>query len=127
MDRFRLAPTVGLLACLGYLGVLSVPLTAPSGSVYYSSGVLNPLLGGLFVIVTVIALAAGRQHRTDPALAAGVSLAFGVLIVFVSVAWAATARTDVPSIARLHRHALAGMALCIPLSAAWYARELGVW
>ena len=127
MDRTRLAPTVGVLACLAFLAVLSMPLTAPGGGSYYASGALNPLIGGLLALVTVVVFAAGRQERTDPALAAGTALAFGLLIALAAVVWAVTARTDVLSITQFHRHALAGTAAAIPLAAVWYARELRIW
>ena len=127
MDRTRLVPTVGILACLAFLGALAAPLGSPSTGVYYSSGALNPLIGGLLALVTVIVFAAGRQRRTDPSLAAGVALAFGLVITVTAIAWASTARTDVLSITPYHRHALAGTAAAVPVVAAWYARELDVW
>ncbi|WP_136686691.1 DUF7548 family protein [Halorhabdus amylolytica] len=127
MDRTRLAPTVGILACLAFLGVLAVPLGSPSAGLYYASGALNPLIGGLLALVTVIVFAAGRQRRTDPSLAAGVALAFGLVITVTVIAWASTARTDVLSNTQYHRYALAGTAAAVPIVAAWYARELDVW
>ncbi|WEL17608.1 MULTISPECIES: hypothetical protein [unclassified Halorhabdus] len=127
MNRMRLAPAVGILACLSFLGALVFPFRAGSVSTYYTSGALNPLFGGLFALVTVIVFAAGREDRTDPPLAAGVALALGILIAAIVVLWLVTARTDVLSITWLHRYALAGTAVAIPITAIWYARELGIW
>jgi len=126
MDRLRLAPAVGVLACLAFLVVLSAPLTSSVAGTYYGSGVLNPAIGGLLALVTAIVFAAGRQERTDPALAAGIALAFGLVIALTVLVWAATARTDIPSISRYHRHALGGTAATLPIVASWYARELGL-
>ncbi|WP_135662095.1 DUF7548 family protein [Halorhabdus rudnickae] len=124
MDRTRLAPLAGILACLAFLAALAMPLGSSGGGLYYATGALNPLVGGLFAVVLVVVFAAGRQERTDPALAAGVALAFGLVITAATVVWAVTARTDVLSITRFHRHALLGTASGVPLAAAWYAFEL---
>lgn len=126
MNRTRLAPGVGILACLAFLTALAFPFSTGAVSVYYSSGTLNPLLGGLLALIAVIVLAAGRQERTDPALAAGVGFALGMLITVITVVWFATVRTDAISITWLHRYGLTGTAIVIPIAAAWYARELGV-
>lgn len=126
MDRTRLAPAVGMLANVAFLAALSFPFGTGAVSVYYSSGVLNPLLGGLFALVALIVFAAGRQERTDPVLAAGVALALGMLIAGMTAVWLATARTDAISITWLHRYALVGTAVSIPTAATWYAYELGI-
>lgn len=126
MDRTRLAPAVGILANVAFLAALSFPFGAGAVSVYYSSGALNPLIGGLFALVAMIVLAAGREARTDPVVAAGVTLALGILIAGITAVWLATARTDAISITWLHRYALAGTAVSIPTAATWYAYELGI-
>lgn len=127
MDRLRLAPAIGVLACLAFLAALVVPFQSPGAGTYYASGALNPLIAGLFAVVTLIVFAAGRQDRTDPLTAAGIALAFGLVIVLTAFVWATTARTDVLAITSYHRHVLVGTGAIIPLVAAWYARELGVW
>ncbi|WP_158854568.1 hypothetical protein [Halorhabdus sp. CUG00001] len=127
MERTSLAPLVGVLACLAFLSTLAVPFQSAGAGLYYETGAVNPLLGGLLALIAVIVFAAGRQGRTDPALAAGVTLALGLLAAGMAVAWALTARTDVLSITRYHRHALVVTASTVPLVAAWYARELRVW
>lgn len=87
---------------------------------------MNPLVGGLFALVAVIVFAAGREERTDPPLAAGATLALGLLITGLVVLWLVTARTDAISITWLHRYALAATAITIPLAATWFAHELEV-
>ncbi|ACV10282.1 conserved hypothetical protein [Halorhabdus utahensis DSM 12940] len=126
MDRRRLVPAIGILACLSFLAALAYPFATGSVSTYYTSGTIDPLFGGLLALVTVIVLAAGREDRTDPALAAGVGLALGLLIAIMTVGWLLTARSDVISITWLHRYALTGTAASIPVVATWYAYELDV-
>lgn len=130
MDSLRLAPTVGIVASVGFLVVLGAPYVladAASGvGTYYESGAINPLIAGLFALVSVIVFAAGREGRTAPDLAAGVALALGLFVTLVAVAWALTARVDVIAIQTSHRWVLAGVAAVIPASAAWFARALGV-
>lgn len=130
MNTRRLAPTVGIVGCLAVLGALLAPyLLAESASGvggYYSSGAINPLVAGLFALVSVIVFAAGRKGRTDPELAAGVTLAFGAFMVLVTVAWALTARIDAVQLSANHRWLVVVTALVVPASATWYARSLGL-
>ncbi|MFB6179068.1 MAG: hypothetical protein ABEI77_05015 [Halorientalis sp.] len=130
MDDLRLAPLVGIVASLGVLVVLSVPYvlidTASGVSAYYASGAINPLLAGLFALVTIIVFAAGREGRTDPTLAAGVALAFGVFMLLIAVVWALTVRVDTIAIQTSHRWALVVVTLFVPASGVWFARALGV-
>jgi hypothetical protein len=133
MDDVRLAPTVGIVACLTVLLVLAFPyvIIDPNAvSTYYDSGAFNPLFAGLFAIVGVIIFAAGREERSDPELAAGIGLVFGIFILAYTILWAVTVDIGVvstlTSIAsfKYHRYVLALTALIIPLSAVWYARTL---
>jgi len=128
MDRLRVAPTVGIVASVALVVALSLPylLGVDGTGGYYGSGSVNPLLAGLFALVTVIVFAAGREERSDPQLAAGVALALGVFAVVVTVVWALTARVDAVQLTSSHRWAVVGAAALVPLSAGWYARTLGV-
>lgn len=135
MNDVRLAPTVGIAASIVVILVLVVPylLVSPSSvGTYYRSGAFNPLFAGLFALVCVIIFAAGREERSDPALATGVVLVFGVFILGFSALWAMTVPNDIvlslPTAAAFayHRYALVLAALLIPASAAWYARALGL-
>lgn len=127
----RYVPLVGIVACLLLLAGLAVPFLFVAGSevtLYYDSGALNPLIAGLFAVVAIVVFAAARADRTDPALAAGVALTFGVFVVVVVVPWALTVRVDVLASPALSSHptALAILSTLVPLSAAWYARSLRI-
>lgn len=126
MDRARLAATVGILSCLTYLIVLAIPFGAGSAEMYYASGWTNPLVGGLLALVAVVVFAAGRQGRTDGPLAAGVTLALGLIIGGIAILWAMSGRTDVLAIGRYHRLVVPAVGAVIPIAALWYARELDV-
>ncbi|MFB6083920.1 MAG: hypothetical protein ABEJ94_06730 [Halorientalis sp.] len=130
MDDLRIAPLFGIVGCLAVLLALGAPyvLLEDAGSVgpYYGSGVVNPLLAGLFALITLIALAAGREGRSDPAMAAGVALVLGAAITVIAVAWALTARVDAVAITTLHRWLVAGVSVFVPAGSAWFARALGL-
>ncbi|WP_254543590.1 DUF7548 family protein [Halomarina pelagica] len=134
MDDARLAPAVGITACLAVVVVLALPYllvdSARAVGAYYAEGVLDPQFAGLFALVCVIVFAAGRQDRSDPALAAGAALVFGLFILLFCLLWALTVPTDlVLSLTRdttiqYHRYLLVVVAALVPASALWYARTL---
>jgi len=126
MDSVRVAPLVGIVGCLGVLAALLYPYVAADGAVglYYGSGVVSPLVAGLLALITIIVLAAGREDRTDPELAAGAGLVFGLFIVVLTLAWGLTTRVDVLTISELHRWSLPAVALLVPIASVWYARAL---
>jgi hypothetical protein len=130
MNDLRLAPTVGIVASLAVLAALAAPYvlaeSAADVGLYYGSGALNPLLGGLFALVVLIVFAAGREGRTDPELAAGAALALGLFTLLIVVAWALTVRVDVLVIATGHRWAVVAVAALLPASALWFARALNL-
>lgn len=128
MEDVRLAPLVGIVGCLGVLGVLVYPYFAADGAVgaYYGSGAVNPLVVGLLALVTIIVLAAGREDRTDPELAAGAGLVFGLFMVVLSLSWGLTARVDAVILTQYHRWALPAVAVLAPLGSLWYTRTLGI-
>lgn len=92
----------------------------------------NPLVVGLFALVCVIVFAAGREERSSPELTAGAALVLGCFAVGLVTIWALTVPINVvrsfPTTAAFeyHRHLLVLVALAIPVSAAWYARALGL-
>jgi hypothetical protein len=130
MDDLRIAPIVGIVGCLAVLLALGAPYVlvedASGIGLYYGSGAVNPLLAGLFAAVTFIALAAGREGRSDPAMAAGVALVLGAVVTVIAVAWALTVRVDVVAIDTAHRWVVAGVSVFVPAGAAWFARGLGL-
>lgn len=135
MNDARRAPVVGIVASVVLILVLGIPyllLTPRSVTAYYGAGAFNPLFAGLFAIVCIIIFGAGRTERSDPALAAGVSLVFGVFIFGFAVIWSMAVPTDLvlsfPTVAafQYHRYVLVLSSIIIPLSAVWYARALGL-
>lgn len=129
----RIAPTVGIVACLAVIFVLVIPyiIVDPGAvSTYYSSGAFNPLFAGLFALICIIIFAAGREERSDPELTAGIGLVLGVFVLGYTALWAITVEIGVvytlTTIAAFayHRYVLVLTALAIPLSAVWYARSL---
>lgn len=126
MDDARLAPLVGIVGCLGVVAALLYPYVAAEGPVgfYYGSGLVNPLVGGLLALITIIVLAAGREERTDPGIAAGAGLIFGLFIFAVSLGWGLTVRVDTLTISKYHRWSVALAAVLVPLASLWYARAL---
>lgn len=138
MERTRLAPLVGIVGSLGVAGLLVVPYAlvreSPGTAVatYYGNGAVNPLFAGVLALVLVIVLAAGREGRTDPGLAAGVGLTFGLFLVGLTALWAVTVPREIvfgmaaPRTLTYHRWLLAGVAAVVPVASAWWTRMLGI-
>lgn len=138
MERTRLVPTVGIVACLAFVFVLTVPYvvisTPGAASAYYATGPISPLFAGLFALVAVIVFAAAREGRSDPALSAGAALVFGTFVAAFCLLWLASGPGEVilsldePGVEWLqyHPYAVAVASLTIPASGAWYARALGL-
>ncbi|WP_459192117.1 DUF7548 family protein [Halosimplex sp. J119] len=138
MKQTRLAPLVGVVGCVLVLVSLAVPYglvrTAPASAIgtYYGEGALNPLVAGIFALVTAIVLAAGRDERTDPPLAAGVGIALGGFVVVVTAVWALTVPQqvvfdmDAPAYITYHRWASIAVSLIIPVASVWWSRTLGL-
>lgn len=138
MQRVRLAPLVAIAGCLLVVAVLAAPYvlfqTAPGTTVdlYYGSGSVNPLVAGGLAFVASLILAAGREERTDPVLAAGVGLALGVFVFLIALLWALSVPDDVyvgistSSLGKQHRWIVAVVALAPAAASAWWARTLGV-
>lgn len=134
MQQARLAPLVGIVAAIAVLVGLAVPyLLVPEASavgVYYGGGAITPLIAGLFAVLSIVVFAAGREERTDPAMAAGATLVMGAFAFVVALAWALTVPIDVVTgmgtaqVIEYHRFALVLVALGMPLAAAWFARTL---
>lgn len=114
-----------MLAALAW-PYLSEPVEAVTA--YYGTAAITPLAAGLLALVAVIVLAAGREGRSDPELAAGAGLVFGLFIAAICVSFALSARIDViggsSALLSYQRWVLAGAALLVPFSSAWYARVL---
>jgi hypothetical protein len=131
MNGLRTGPTVGIVGCVAYLLVLVVPYliveTTSAVGAYYGAGALSPAITAVFALLAIILLAAGREGRTDPSLAAGAGLVLGVFIVGLSLLWATTVPTSLvlglteSTLIEQHRWAVVVAALPIPLGAVWFA------
>jgi len=131
MNGLRTGPTVGIVGCVAYLLALVVPYliveTTSAVGAYYGAGELSPAVAAVFALLAIIVLAAGREGRTDPSLAAGASLVLGVFIVGLSLLWATTVPTSLvlglteSTLIEQHRWAVVAAAVPIPLGAAWFA------
>ena len=136
MEPSRLAPSVGVVAAVAVFLVLTVPyalVEEPSAvNTYYGGGATNPLIAGLFALVSVIVFAAAREERADPALAAGAALVLGLFAFAIAALWALTVprglvtQLSTATVLEYHPIAVALVTLGLPLSAAWYARVLRV-
>lgn len=136
MERHRLVPSIGVVAAVAVVLLLSVPYAVvgdPSGvGTYYGEGGINPLVAGLFALVSIIVFAAAREERADPALAAGAALVLGLFSFAIVTAWALTVPVGVvtqfetSALFEFHRFATAIVSLAMPVAAAWYARVIGI-
>jgi len=136
MDDLRTAPMVGIVGCLLYLLALAVPYflveTTSAVGAYYGQGALSPAVPAVFALVGIIVLAAGREGRTDPSLAAGAGLVLGLFILGLSLVWATTVPVSLvlglteAAIIEYHRWSVVTVAALIPLGAAWFAKALGL-
>lgn len=135
MDSVRLAPAVGSLASFCVALVLAVPyfiLDPSSVAGYYGNGAVNPLIAGLFALVSIIVFAAGRAERSDPYLMASIGFVFGLFILLSAGLWALTVPIDlirgmpVAQEFEYHRYILVLTALVVSLSGIWYAQALNL-
>lgn len=134
MNGLRTGPTVGIVGCVAYLVVLLVPYllveTTSAVGAYYASGTLSPAIAAVFALLAIIVLAAGREGRTDPSVAAGAGLVLGLFIVGLSLLWATTVPESLvlglteSTAIEYHRWAVVAAALPIPLGAGWFAAGL---
>lgn len=131
MNGLRTGPTVGIVGCVAYLLALLVPYliveTTSAVGAYYGAGALSPAIAAVFALLTIILLAAGREGRTDPSIAAGAALVLGVFIVGLTLLWATTVPTSLvlglteSTLIEQHRWVLVAAAVPIPLGVVWFA------
>jgi hypothetical protein len=106
--------------------------TTSAVGAYYGSGLVSPWIAAVLGLVLLIILAAGRQGRTDPSIAAGAGVAVGAVIVAVSLLWAVTVPNDLvlglteSTLIEQHRWLVVAVALPIPLGSVWFARGLEI-
>lgn len=91
MDHDR-APAAGcILAAVVTTAVVLLPYAlARPGTValYYGPSAAGPPLAGLFAVLTAITVAAAATERTDPPAAAGAGVALGIVAAGIAWTWA---------------------------------------
>ena len=132
MQGRRLAPTAGIAACLLVVGLVVAPylvLDSLTVETYYDATIVGPWLVALFAFVTIIALLAGIQDRTDHATVAGASLVLGLVMLLIAIWWSVSVPDGLVEqlgeveVLAYHRWALVLAAMFVPASAGWYASE----
>lgn len=138
MDLTRRTGQLGVVACLALLVVVIAPYVllpddASTGlAVYYDAGFFGPRLIGVFAVIAMVILGAGIGERSDPVTVAGAALVIGLFLTLMSVEWIlsmpADATTGITTQDWLayHRWLVLGFSGLVGLSAALYARTLGV-
>jgi hypothetical protein len=91
----RAAPLVGIVACLATVVAMLAPyvLLVDPGTgldLYYASGPTGAGVVGFLALVAVIVFLAGRQGRTDPDVAAGITVVVGLSMLGLALVWATT-------------------------------------
>ncbi len=124
-----------IVGCLATVMIALLPLAVidaewASLSLYFEAG-----LGGLWVVIALslilaVVLQAGRSERTDPALAIGIGLGAGIVLIIATVWWAIS--VDAQLVAELspepwfasHRVLLVLLTVSIPTSCLWAAMRV---
>lgn len=127
--RNRAGAIVSIGACALFLAVLAWPsvVKPPSAiTTYYSWGILSPLFAGVLVAVIPLVFAVTRNDRLSSQVGAGIALALALFAVFLTSAWAVTARLDVfraPGWALpAQRFVLVAFSVLVVIGVAWHAR-----
>jgi predicted anti-sigma-YlaC factor YlaD len=136
MNDLRVAPAVGIAGCLLYVVTLAVPYllveTTSAVGAYYDAGALTPLVPATLALIALIVLAAGREGRSDPSIAAGAGIVLGLFVVGLSLFWAVTVPESLvlgltkSTLMEHHRWAVVVAGLPVPAGAAWFAHALGL-
>lgn len=131
MNPRGLAADVGTAASIAVVLLAALPYAFGSASAvaaYYGVGIVGPPYFGIAAAVTAIAFRAARTDRTDPATAAGTTLAFGTVLALLAVIWAFSPEPAVVGGVHTadwfdyHRWLLALAAVLVPGTAGIYAR-----
>lgn len=130
-------PTAGIVACLCYLLavlapylLLEGPVTAGLETYYNGYGIAGPQFLAALALVGIVLFAAGREARTQPDYAAGLTLVLGFVLTLFALAWAVAVPTEVvlslgeADWLEYHRWLVAASAAAIVAASAWYARAL---
>jgi hypothetical protein len=138
MDLVRLAPQLGIGACLAVICVVIapsvlLPAEASTGlSLYHNAGFFGPQIIGVFAAVTIVILGAGLGERSDPVTIAGAALVLTLFMSLIAVEWIVSLSPDaVTGITTqdwlaYHRWLVLGFSALSAVAAGLYARALGV-
>ncbi|MFD1645153.1 DUF7548 family protein [Haloarchaeobius litoreus] len=138
MVDVRTPPTVGIAAGIGFVIAVFAPYVALSSSgvaaleTYYGYGLVAPTYLTLFALVGIVVLAAGREARTEPDLAAGVALVIGLAATLLTLLWATGVEESVVSSIgtetwlAYHRWVVLALGVVFTGTSVWYADVLGV-
>jgi hypothetical protein len=133
MELRGLAADVGTAASAAVVLLAALPyaIGRPSAvEAYYAAGIVGPQYFGIAAAVTAVVFRAGRTGRTDPATAAGTTLAFGGVLALLALVWAVSPPPSVVGGVTTaawfdyHRWILAVAALLVPAAAGGYARHV---
>lgn len=133
MNPRRLAADIGTAASILVVLLAAIPYalgTPAAVGAYYEVGILGPQYFGIAAAVTAIVFRAARTGRTDPATAAGTTLAFGMVVALLAITWAISPEPTVVGGVHTadwfdyHRWLLALTALLIPICAGIYANAV---
>lgn len=132
-------PTAGIVSCLCYLLAVFAPYVLLEGpeldglAVYYNQfGIAGPQFLAALALVGIVLFAAGREARTQPDYAAGLTLVLGVVLTLFAFGWALAVPEDVvlsigeATWLEYHRWVVVAAGAAIAASSAWYARTLGL-
>jgi hypothetical protein len=130
--------TVGVVSAAAYAVAMGVPYVAggvPGGAVptsYTEFGAVGPPYISVLALVALIVLAAGRQGRTAPDVAAGVALVVGLIVTVLTALWAfggvagVVGTLSTAAWLEYHRWVLLGTAGGVFGGALWFADAIGV-
>lgn len=133
MNPRRLAADIGAAASIAVILLAALPYalgTPAAVGAYYDVGILGPQYFGIGAAVTAIVFRSARTGRTDPATAAGTTLAIGMVVALLAITWALSPDPTVVGGVHTadwfdyHRWLLALVALVVPLSAGIYANAV---
>lgn len=131
---YRSGELTSIVGCLLVLATLVLPYALkPTDAVttYYRWGLLNPLIAGLLAILILSTFIAVHENRLSRQFGTGVGLGLSLIVLGITVAWAATARVDVflaPGwLLPMQRFILVGFSTLIVLGIGWEILQHDAW